>query len=176
MRRSQKNNQIKLSSKTIIILVVITTIIVTVFTLSKYQATSAGSDKTRVAVPMITLSSDILELKLNPVNNEQDYIFNVSNYDEQSKTEVTMKYNLQIKSLSNLPLDFELYAYDVENQSQTGQNLLTGNVTENMTMGVNEQVAHTYLLKIKWRENETNYLFSQEIDYVQIVLSGNQID
>lgn len=93
----RKNGKAKISSKTVIILVIITTIIVTTFTLSRYESTSAGSNNTRVAVPIITMSSDVLELKLSPVNNEQDYIFKVSNHDEQAKTEISMEYNLQIK-------------------------------------------------------------------------------
>lgn len=176
MRRTQKKKQTKISSKTIIMSVIITTIIVTTFTLSKYETTTAGSDNTRTAIPIITMSSDTLDLKLDPENNEQDYIFKVSNYNEQNQTEVSMEYNLQIKSLSNLPLDFELYEYDASNNTAIGENLLTNNVTENVTTKVGEKTQNTYLLKIKWREAETNYLFSQEIDYVQIILNSRQVN
>lgn len=75
-----------------------------------------------------------------------------------------------------MPLDFELYTYDEQNNTKVGENLLTGNVTDNIIMNVNNQVENMYLLKIRWRETENNYLFSKEIDYVQIILNGTQVD
>ena len=168
-RISKQNNMPKL-----IFLCLITTIIVTTLTLSKYESTLAGNSNAIVAVPVMDLSTNTISLNINPIDEEKIYTFSVANIKDKQQSEVSMKYTIQIQSLENLPLEFELYA---ETDTRREKNLLSGNgkITDPIVMGLEEE-KHTYNLKIKWRELEDSYLYSQTIDYVQIVLNSEQID
>ena len=106
-------------NKILLIAVIITTIIVATFALSRYQSTMASQTNTSSAIPVISLASNTLnvDLEINPADKEQNYIFQVSNYNKQKDddgiisdvvSEVRMQYKLQVKSLDILPIEFEL--------------------------------------------------------------------
>ena len=105
----------KLNSRKIVVLFIVTTIIIVFQTISKFKSSVATNSTARVAYPAIDLtSSQILETSINPNSAEKEFVFSVKNSNGVNKTQVTMKYNIQIESLSNLPLEFELYTYDNE--------------------------------------------------------------
>lgn len=177
-------------NKVLLFAVIITTIIITTFALSKYKSTMFSKSSASPAIPVISLISNTLnvDLKINPVNKEQDYIFKVSNYESNDKvltagttsseiiSEVAMKYVLQLKTLNILPLKFELYNYDEDNKIISGENLLTDNKTKSVVMDFNKKEVQTYMLKVKWKDGNDNYLYSKEIDCVQLVLNSEQVD
>ena len=181
-------------NKLLLLAVIITTIIVATFALSKYQSTLASKSSATTAIPVISLTSNKLNvnLEINPVDKEQDYIFQVSNYINSKEngelnsssdnstletvSEVTMQYNLQIKTVDTLPLEFELYSYDDENSEKIGENLLTNSKSNNIIIGYGEKEIQTYILKIKWKDGMNNYLYNKEIDYLQLVLNSEQVD
>lgn len=160
-------------NKKLFLVVLITIIISTTLSVSSYKTESLSKDKARVAIPVITLSSNLLNIaiEINPLKEIPDYFFEVSNYDEQKETEVSMEYNLQIKTSNSLPLEFEIYNYYDTNKT----NLLVNNSTNKIKMNVGQK-NNKYGLKIRWKENQKNYLYSQEIDYIQLVLNSEQID
>lgn len=177
MRRKQESkSKIKFTIPFLLFLCIITTIVVTMFSLSKYQLSRNAEVKGRVAKAIINLNSKNAELVLNidPMQNENVYTFNVENTEDDKKSEVSMKYILKFLSFNNLPLEFELYS--AEDTEET-TNLLegNGNATEERNLNWNED-AHSYKLKIKWKEDEKSYLYAQTIDYVQVVLDSAQLD
>ena len=174
MQEKKNKKSKKITVDKLIFLCLFTTMIVIFLSISKYQSTTAGSDNIKVASPVIMLSSNTLQIKINPIEAEQEYLFQVSNSDEEKRSEVSMKYTLEIKTLSNLPLDFELYQIGSEENLLEGN----GNTTKEITMYLNEdeKVINEYRLKIKWREEENSYKFSNVADCVQIVLNSTQVD
>lgn len=161
-------------TKRLFLAVLITTIIVTTLALSKYKTASASKDRARIATPVISLSSNLLDIgiEISPYKDVADYVFEVSNYDEQKESEVSMEYTLQVKTSKSLPLEFELYNYDDESKT----NLLIGDSTDKIQMYADQKTNKKYGLKIKWNENQKNYLYADEIDYIQLVLNGEQVD
>ncbi|MBR1802456.1 MAG: hypothetical protein IJ777_00540 [Clostridia bacterium] len=176
MQERKRSKAKKLSVSKLILFSIITTMIVTVLTSSRYESSTASSDNAKVAVPVINLSSNTLDLSINPNTDEKEYVFKVTNTEDEKQTEVTMEYAIQIKSLGNLPLEFELYQYEDGVLGNT--NLLSGNgsITNFIKMGLNEKIEHTYMLKIKWRQTEKSYQYNKTIDYVQVVLDSKQVD
>ena len=167
--------KLKITSDKLILLCIITTIIVATMSLSKFKSSMATSSNAKAAVPIIDLSSTTLDVPIAPLE-EKTYTFSVANNKDEQQSETVMEYTLQIKSLRNLPLEFELYNYD---NDEIGENNLlsgSGNVTEKIQMGIDENTLHTYQLKIKWSSDETDYKYSQEADYVQIILNSSQVD
>jgi hypothetical protein len=170
----------KLSVGKIIFFTLITTIIISIITLSKYKSEVKGSDSATVATPCIYLdSSKVLEISLNPTAEAKEYVFSVSNSKDNSSSEVSMAYKIQIETMNNLPLDFELYTYDngvvgtdnlFENNGSITKDAVKFEVSDNQT------VTNTYKLIIKWRENNTSYKFNQVEDYIKIVVNSTQID
>lgn len=162
-----------MKTKKIVFLTLITTIIVISFSLSRYESALAGNDKTKVAIPIISLLTDnVIEVDINPIspNNEQKFYFKIINYKDQEETKVKMKYTIEIKSLNNLPLEFELY-----NSYTNEQIKLNSNLTEFIEMPINS-TEHNYLLNIKWNDKYNDYKFSKITDYVQIYIYSEQID
>lgn len=174
-RRRQRK---KLRTDRLIFLFIITTIIVTILTLAKYKSTIATEESSiKVAFPAIDLLSDeILDVDINPTTEDKELIFAVTNTEEEKRTEVAMNYTVKIESLSNLPLEFELYTYD--NNTKGTENLLqgNGNITDDINFNFNEDKTDTYMLIIKWKEGQTDYRYSHTIDYVRIVVNGVQAD
>lgn len=168
----------KMSVQKLIILCIVTTIITTTLTLSKFKSSAEVGDNTKVAYPILNLSAEtsVIPVSISPAQSEHTYTFSVSNKETDKESQVSIEYTIQIESLENLPLEFELYTYD--NEELGSENLFSGNVkvTDKIQIKINSDNTHTYQLKINWREGETSYLNSQTIDYIQIVVDSNQMD
>ena len=157
----------------LLLLCIITSIILVSVSISKYKNVMSVSDSVQVAVPIINLEENVLDVRINPTDTEKDYVFKVSNKEEDKKSEVSMQYTIQIKTLDNLPLEFELYKY--ENGQIGTTNLLTNNITQNIPMKLGS-AEHEYQLKIKWQDNSNDYKYAKVVDYVQINLKSEQMD
>ncbi len=164
--------------KIILILIFIIIILVLIISLAtsyaRYEQKYTATNTAQVAVPIIKLlDTEAITLRINPNEKEKIYTFKVSNADEEKKSEVSMQYTIQIKTLDNLPLEFELYKY--ENGQAGTTNLLNNNITENIPMKLGSS-EHEYQLKIKWQDNSNDYKYAKVVDYVQINLKSEQMD
>lgn len=165
-KRVRKNNVIKL-----IQILLFTTIIVVCYSLSKFYRAQAGETTAILGKPIVTTNlQEIIIENLSP-GQKQTYLFKVSNYEDNKISDVDMSYTIEIQSEKYLPLQFELKI--VENGTSIGENLLKNNVTETIHMGI-EKYEQEYELTILWDENEKNYQYSEEIDYVEILLNSYQ--
>lgn len=165
-------------NKRLFVAVIITSMMIIIMAISKYKTTKALKDTdTKIATPIVTFTLKELEIQLDPTHKEKTYEFEVSNYNEQTESEVSMNYNIEIETAGNLPITFELYDYD-ENGNQNTSNLLAinGNMTQDKKLEVGSKTKDKYILKMIWNENETNYLYSKEIDFVNVKLNSEQID
>lgn len=164
-------------NRILMLIVIVSTIIVTTVSISKYKTAVATNDTARTAVPAITVNAEPLNININPASNEQNYIFEVANYNGDKESEVSMEYSIKINNSKNLPLTFELYNYDENTKAKIGSNLLSqDNVTGNVSMLVGGKQANKYILKIKWQEDKKDYTYSKEIDYVQIGINSRQMN
>ena len=109
-----------------------------------------------------------------------NYRFKIQNFDTNDTNKIAqtaMEYTIQVKSGSLLPLNFELREIidgTVQDVNLLGDN--TGNITDLITFSAGNATTHEYMLIINWDENEKNYKYSGEVDYVQIVVNGNQVE
>lgn len=164
-------------NRILMLIVIVSTIIVTTVSISKYKSTVASSDTAKTAVPIITVNADPVNININPASNEQNYIFEVANYNGDKESEVSMEYSIKINNSKNLPLTFELYNYDENRKAEIGSNLLSqDNITGNVSMLVGGKQSNKYMLKIKWQEDKRDYTYSKEIDYVQIGINSRQMN
>ena len=161
------------SIKALILLWIVTLIILSATSISKYKNVMIGNDSARVATPIINLEENILDIKISPNDEEKNYIFKVSNKEGDRTSEASMQYTLEIKNANNLPIEFELYNY--KNGIADNTNLLEDNKTKTIPLKLNDE-EHEYQLKIKWNKEDRDYQYSRVIDYVQIILNSTQID
>ena len=175
-----RNNRIKLMSpQLMVVLVIITTSIVLIFSL--YKSTVASENSAKVAAFVLELQSDsILDIPIEPIapNSKQEILFEVSNQKDQKQSEITMQYTVEISSMANLPLSFKLYRYN-ESTKQYEQVKLTANTTDQIKYGFSEQVNHKYKLEINWNtnaENYNSYEYSKTIDKIKIAVNAIQVD
>lgn len=157
----------------LVLLCIITTIILISVSISKYTNVISGGDSAQVAVPIINLEENTLDININPNDLEKEYVFKVSNKEEDKISEVAMEYTLEINNANNLPVEFELYSCKSGVTDNT--NLLDNNKTSKIKLGLNDE-EQEYQLKIKWNQENKNYQYAKVIDYVQIVLNSSQID
>lgn len=165
-------------SRTRLFLIFLIAILILIISLAtsyaRYEQKYITTNTAQIAVPIIKLlDTKAINLKINPSEKEKNYTFKVSNVDEDKKSEVSMQYTIQIKTLDNLPLEFELYKY--ENGQIGTTNLLTNNITQNIPMKLGS-AEHEYQLKIKWQDNSNDYKYAKVVDYVQINLKSEQMD
>ena len=152
----------------LLLLCIITSIILVSVSISKYKNVMSVSDSVQVAVPIINLEENVLDVRINPTDTEKDYVFKVSNKEEDKKSEVSMQYTLEIKNTNNLPLKFELYNY--ANGAIVGENLLSNNKTQIIPLKLNDE-EQEYQLKIKWNQENKNYQYAKVIDYGDCLFS-----
>ena len=157
----------------LVLLCIITAIILTSVSISKYTNVISGGDSAQVAVPIINLEENTLDININPNDLEKEYVFKVNNKEEDKTSEVAMEYTLEINNANNLPVEFELYSCKSGVTDNT--NLLDNNKTSKIKLGLNDE-EQEYKLKIKWNQESKNYQYAKVIDYVQIVLNSSQID
>lgn len=177
-RETSMRKKKKLSSRKIVLLFILTTIVIVLQTISKFRSSVATNSTAKVAYPAIDLTSNqILETSINPDSTEKEFVFSVKNSNDENKTQVTMQYNIQIETLSNLPLEFELYTYNNETKGETNLLKENGNITDNFIFNdfVNDEL-NKYKLIIKWKEKETDYRYSNTIDYVRIKVNSEQVN
>lgn len=150
-----------------------TTVIVTCITFSKYKTTVTGSAGVIIGSPKITTTVEEVILSDLKPGESKKYYFTISNYDEQKETDIEMLYTIEIQTGKYLPLNFELRK--VENGITVEENLLTGNLSKTINLG-KDKIDNKYELTVIWNESEKNYQFSEEIDYVKILLNSYQAE
>ena len=165
-KRVNKNNNF-----TIIIQVLLfTTVIVTCITLSKYRTALGSKATVIIGNPKTTLSDEIELTDLKPGNSITSN-FKVRNFEKENKSDINMIYTIKLETGNYLPLKFELKK--IENGEVNGDNLLSNNVTQEFEMAT-EKYEQEYQLTVSWDSEEKNYLYSNEIDYVKIILESYQ--
>ena len=167
----------KLSLGKLVYLVIFTTAIVTVITLSKYHLASAGSSSAKVAALALDLTSNQFSMNV-PINPEMEneYVFAVTNNKDDKQAEISMEYTIEIKTLNNLPLEFELYTYDNDIKGSTNLLKSNGNISDVMILDGNKLDTKKYILAVKWNKDSRSYKYSHTIDYIQIVVKATQVN
>lgn len=159
-------------------LLLLTTIMVSCLALAKYKNTVASSGTAVIANAHMQTTLDTIILQEMKPGDSKEYNFEVKNYTEDSGkdniSDVAMAYTIAIETGNYLPLTFELVNIS-EDGTNSNENLLTNNITNEITIGP-EKTRAKYKLKVNWNENNKNYKYSDEIDYVKILINSYQVD
>ena len=163
--KKRKRNTVK-----IIQILLFTTVIVVCVTLSKYKTALATKATAVFANPKTILIDEINLDELRPGESITTN-FRITNSEKEKTSDVQMIYTIAIETGNYLPLKFDLKK--IENGESVGSNLLNEGGTEEIEMPKNKY-DQEYQLTITWDNSEKNYLYSDEIDYVKIIMNSYQ--
>lgn len=164
-------------------LLVVTTM-VTSGTLAKFVGEEKATASAKIAAYAAGSTYEIdlyLGERMQPGSSET-IEFTVENYDENdTRSETSLGYSIEIITTGNLPLQFSLSgtgasgdrddkvvgALNSTNLTATGGRLPVGSETKK---------AHRYTLTVQWPQSEANTDYSNEIDMLTIKVSTAQTD
>jgi hypothetical protein len=168
----------------IFILMIILTLVIR-NTYSRYSSSGTSSADVDVAFYFVkeeTISDDIVLDEMIP-GATYTYTFSVANHNETQRTETALKYNITIKTTTNLPLTYKLYINDgteniieeyetSQDENQTYFKIMT---TEERTFGFEEDEKDTYKLEIIFPEEYSDMEYQGTIEYLEMKIDAQQL-
>lgn len=167
----------KMTISRLIMALIITTIIVLIFSLSRYSSTVATRNTTKIAA----MANDVnisIEDTIDGYPGSEAYVYPISitNSLDGKICEISQKFNLKITGLeeANIPLEIGLYKDSSCNNKITDNNGVYESEEFKFNAGVEE--TKNFYLKINWPSNKNSDFYSLEIDYLKINITLTQID
>jgi len=179
-RSKNRNSNTRIKPGILVFLTIITTIIIALFSISKYQSTIAEDDTGNVAKIILNKSQDIgISLDGDDFYPGSTYIyeFGITNEDNGHVLETKMNYTITVKDLGYIPL-----TYTLETVSVTGSGTAINDTTLKKGVATNNGVmpltadTHTYKLHIHWNETDNNVNYSKLLENIKISIDAMQID
>lgn len=179
----EKKSRIKL-----IIVLITSTIIVfgTGITYSLFTSDTGGVLNQKIAKFVFDAKkTDLIELPVNDLYPGQsvDYTFQVANTMESKKSEVTISYQMILKTYHFMPLDIKLYKIVdgkdeliltcVETISRNENNEILCN-TATQRMAHSEEVLDEYKLNITFPEQYNSESYSELVDFIDLEIKSWQ--
>lgn len=132
-------------------------------TISRYETLVTSTSGIDTAIYLVNDEYQTIQVKLPdiiPSNNQYQYTFSVSNYNDDEHCETNLLYKLHIRTTTNMPIQYELYkTLDIQGAESY---ILSNDVIADRN--------GTYFRHIYTEENE--FLFSEdEIDYYTILFT-----
>lgn len=176
----------KQNKKIIILLLVLIIVVSTVGTIiAKYKSEATAKKELEVAYYVLGTQLQNQTLKLDamvPRDEPYKYGIVITNSENERISETAIQYTLQVKTTTNLPLNFALYIEGKDdNQIIDTQTIQDddGMYYLNMTSGVKEmgleKEEHKYVLTINFpKEYKINSEYSDVIELVEITVDSKQ--
>ena len=130
-------------------------------------------------------TTDSIELpitNLNPGDEPVKYNFQVANNLEQKKSDVTINYQVIVKTYLFMPLDIKLYKEGIEEpilicddafsrNEETNQLVCNSDIQK---MAHNDKVTDKYTLELTFPEKYKSEVYSNLVDYIDIDINSWQ--
>ncbi len=157
---------------------VITTIVITALSSSRYTKTFSSDTFTKVAVMANTVSTT-MQTPISGYPGCDPIIcpIVITNAEEDTVCEVSQEFVIELMRYTdvNIPLQFDLYkdelCTEVINKDENGMY-----VDEEFKFKAEEKETKTYYLKIEWPEDKNEEYLAYEIEAISINVIASQID
>jgi len=169
----------------LVILAIIATVLVR-NTNARYRSSGQGSAPADIAFYLMketSLSQNLKIASILPRASAYEYTFSVANNDGTNRTETALQYTIKLKTTTNLPLSYAVYA-----AGDTTTNLITNVNTApdsdgtyfttmdvaggNLGFATNEQ--NNYVLNVTFPATYNTSEYEGIIEYVQITVNSSQ--
>lgn len=154
--------------------------------LARYRSSAKSGANLDLAYYVFSEGKISQDLKLEsilPRSEPYKYIFSVANNDGKNRTQVSLAYSIEIKTTTNLPLNFEVY-----NTEDTSTNLIEKTETiqdddgtyfkyiyvKGGTFGFSEDEETTYQINVTFPEQYNLAEYEGIVEYVQISVDSKQ--
>ena len=178
-----------LTVKFIILLIcIISFVIIIANAIAKYESSVRLNGSIKTAFYIISEDYQSMNLNLSSiVPTEEPYIhtFFVANYKDGNRTETNLEYTIQIRTTTNLPLEFELYMIEnnqpknVIEEDKTEQDeygtYFRKITTAKETFSYNSDEKNIYQLKIKFPKQYNQIEYQNIIEGIEININSKQI-
>ena len=167
-------------------------IVIRMFTLTLSRFQSVTNSNPNVDIAFYILKEDYQTMQLNlgsiiPRSEPYIYHFSIANTDGVNTAEVNMKYNVKIKTTTNLPIDYSLYLED--NETNNELNVITNNKvekdeydtyfrvleTQDRTFYYTKPETNIYKLVITFPEIYQSIKYENIIESIEILVDSKQI-
>lgn len=156
---------------------------------ARYTTEASGEDGARVAIfghnQSITLSDEAGLINLMP-GNSVDYTLVVANYNASKVSEVALKYDLEIITAGNLPLNYTVSKKvsssntDVSNVigtfAESAQNKTAQFENEQMYFKAGIKEESIYTISVQWPQQENDEKYAGIPDEITVSINVEQID
>lgn len=168
----------KIKTHNLMFLYIITTIIVTTMSFSKYVSTVSTDSIAKVAVMANSVSVDMqLPMSAYPGSDPIICPIIITNKEQENVCEVSQKFTIGIerKVAENIPLVWGLYkdefCTEIIEKDENGNY-----ISDDFTFNAGIEETKTYYLKINWSEDKKDEYLAFEIEYFSINVVSTQID
>ena len=153
--------------------------------LSKYKSTATSTADVDLAFYFVKVGDISQELQLEsilPKSGSDTYVFTVSNFDGDKRTETAIDYTIELKTTTNLPLEYVIH------KQNNNTNLITSVTTvadddgtyfqtieatgDSLGFATNE--THTYELEIKFPERFNSAQYENIVEYIKLTVNSTQ--
>lgn len=181
--------RLKLSFKLIVVLVLVVLILIIVpTTLSKYQSISSSNANVDIAFYIISSSmqtENLVMKEIGPSTEPYIYTFSVSNFDDDKRLETKAKYNIMVKTTTNMPFVYKLYKVNGTNLEDVSLNerVITDEdgmyfriiETSDYEFGFEEKTIDLYQLYIYYPKEYSTYEYQNIVENISITIDSKQI-
>ncbi len=175
----------------ILILCLIIVIRIFMLVLSKYE--SQANANANVDIAFYLLKEDYKTMTLNlaslfPQNNAYVYTFSIGNQDGTKTAEIDLKYDLTLRTTTNLPLTYDLYMNEEYNQAGAESIIKTNTIdkdedgtyfrtmtTETQNLEYKNPKTNIYQLVIYFPENYNTENYQNIIEALEITVNSEQV-
>ena len=188
MRRARRKRQIRLIYFKCVMYFIILLLSIGALrtTIARYRSSARSNADVNLAYYFFKDESISQELKLESILPREEpytYTFSVANNDGTDRTETAIEYVIQIKTTTNLPLNFKVY-----NQEDMTHDLVTGVQTvqdsdgtyfkyvnvQKEEMGFAEDEQKIYTLQVEFPKEYNRAEYEGIIEYVEIKINSSQ--
>ncbi len=147
--------------------------------------TSEAKIKSDISLATFVFDTDRKELINIPISNIKPgdnlkYEFAISNNSNTKKSDVTIKYNIKIKTMHFIPLEISIYDIDDnlvmscdETNERNSLNELEC-ISEDIIMPYMENVKDEYYLKLVFPLEYSDIEYSSLVDYINLEIDSSQ--
>lgn len=152
---------------------------------ARYRSTATAQADVDLAFYFVKAGDISQDLKLErilPSENKYRYSFSVANYDENNRTETSLDYTIEIKTTTNLPLNFSIFK-----QGETTNRIISseaiadddGTYFKYITatgdsFGFNENEEDYYQIEIEFPEAYNSSEYEGIVEYLQLTVCSTQ--
>lgn len=180
---------VKFNKITFLIIVLIVLVGVIPLTFSRFETEKDGDIIIPHAIYLLddTVISETVSLpRIIPSNNQYLYYFSINNHNDERRTETNLKYDLSIRTTTNIPITYDLFKGNTVNGNTsiiTSNQVITDDdgtffriiETDTEYFSFEEDQTNNYVLLITFPAGYNSSIYQDLFEMIEINIKSKQI-